>query len=43
MTQHVAVLLIMDMESAKSDVYGPKKEIRFWRILEEEKKLHKHQ
>ena len=25
MTQHVVVLLIMDMESAKSDVNGPKK------------------
>ena len=25
MTQHVAVLLIIDMDSAKSDVNGPKK------------------
>jgi hypothetical protein len=33
MTQHVVVLLIMDMESAKSDVNGPKKKVRFWRIL----------
>ena len=33
MTQHVVVLLIMDMESAKFDVNGPKKKVRFWRIL----------
>ena len=33
MTQHVVVLLIMDMESAKSDANGPKKKIQFWRIL----------
>ena len=33
MTQHVVVLLIMDMESAKSDVNDPKKKVRFWRIL----------
>ena len=32
-TQHVVVLLIMDMESAKSDVNGPKKKVHFWRIL----------
>jgi hypothetical protein len=29
MTQHVVVLLIMDMESAKSDVNGPKIKIHF--------------
>ena len=29
MTQHVVVLLIMDMESAKSDVNGPKKKYVF--------------
>ena len=29
MTQHVVVLLIMDMESAKSDVNGPKNKVRF--------------
>ena len=33
MTQHVVVLLIMDMESAKSDVNGQKKKVRFCRIL----------
>ena len=33
MTQHVIVVLIIDMESAKSDVNGPKKKVRFWRIL----------
>ena len=33
MTQHVVVLLIMDIESAKSDVNGPKKKVCFWRIL----------
>ena len=33
MTQHVVVLLIIDIESAKSDVNGPKKKIYFWRIL----------
>jgi hypothetical protein len=33
MTQHVVVLLIMDMESAKSDENSPKKKVRFWRIL----------
>jgi hypothetical protein len=33
MTQHVVALLIMDMESAKSDVNGQKKKVRFWRIL----------
>ena len=33
MTQHVVVLLIMDIESAKSDVNGPKKKACFWRIL----------
>ena len=32
MTQYVFVFLIMDMESAKSDVNGPKKKVRFWRI-----------
>ena len=32
MTQHVVVLLIIDMESAKSDVNDPMKKIRFWRI-----------
>ena len=29
MTQHVVVLLIMDIESAKSDVNGPKKKVCF--------------
>ena len=29
MTQHVVVLLIMDMESAKSDVNVPKKKYAF--------------
>ena len=33
MTQHVVVLLIMDMESAKSDVNGTKKKVCFWRIF----------
>ena len=33
MTQRVVVLLIIDTESAKSDVNGPKKEVRFWRTL----------
>ena len=33
MTQHVVVFLIMDMESAKPDVNGPKKKVRFWRNL----------
>ena len=33
MTQHVVVWLIMDMESAKSDVNGPKKKVCSWRIL----------
>ena len=33
LTQNVVVLLIMDMESAKSDVNGPKKKVRFWLIL----------
>ena len=33
MTQHVVVLLIMDMESPKSDVNGPKKKVHFRRIL----------
>ena len=33
MTQHVVVLLIMGIESAKSDVYGPKKKVCFWCIL----------
>ena len=33
MTQHGVVLLIMDMESAKSDVNGQKKKVRFWRIF----------
>jgi hypothetical protein len=33
MTQYIFLLLIMDMESAKSDVNGPKKKVRFWRIL----------
>ena len=33
MTQHVVVLLIMDIESAKSDVNDPKKKVCFWRIL----------
>jgi hypothetical protein len=33
MTQHVVVLLILDIESAKSDVNGPKKKVCFWRIL----------
>ena len=32
MTTHVVVLLIMYMESAKSDVIGPKQKVRFWRI-----------
>ena len=32
MTKHVVVLLIMDMESTKSDVNGQKKKLRFWRI-----------
>ena len=41
MTQHIVVLLIMDMESAKSDVNGPKEKVHFWRILI--KKLQKHQ
>ena len=30
MTQHVVVLLIMDMESAKSDVNGQMTKICFW-------------
>ena len=38
MTQHVVVLLNMDMESAKYDVNGPKKELRFWRISIKKKK-----
>ena len=29
MTQHVVVLLIMDIESAKSDVNGPKKKYAY--------------
>ena len=29
MTQHIVVLLIMDMRSAKSDVNGPKKKYAF--------------
>ena len=33
MTQHIVVLLIMDMESAKYGVNGPKKIVCFWRIL----------
>ena len=33
MTQHVVVLLIIDMESPKSEVNGPKKKVSFWRIL----------
>ena len=41
MTQHVVVLLIMDMESAKSDVNGKKKKVHFLRILI--KKWQKHQ
>ena len=32
MTQHVVVLLIMDMESAKSDVNGAKKILCFWQL-----------
>ena len=41
MTQHVIVLLIMDMESAKSDVNGPKKKVRFLRILIKKKATQK--
>jgi hypothetical protein len=37
MTQHVVVLLIMDMKSAKFDVHGPKKKVRFWRIFNKKK------
>ena len=33
MTQHIVVLMIIDMESAKSDVNGSKKKVHFWRIL----------
>ena len=33
MTQHVVFLLIIDIESAKSDVNGPKKKRCFWGIL----------
>ena len=33
MTQHDVVLLIMDMESAKSNVNGPKKKVRLWLIF----------
>ena len=32
MTQHVVVLLNMNMESTKSDVNGRKKKVRFWHI-----------
>ena len=46
MTQHVVVWLIMDMESTKSDVNGPKKRNKgLWRTLiklkKNEKKHHK--
>ena len=42
MTHHVVVLLIMDMEPAKSDVNGPKKKLVFLllRILLERDKKH---
>ena len=33
MTQYVVVFLIMDMESAKSDVNCPKEKVIFWHIL----------
>ena len=33
MTQHGVVLLIMDIESEKSDVNGPKKKVCLWHIL----------
>ena len=35
MTQYVVVLLIMDMESAKSDVNGPKKKSTILAYLNE--------
>ena len=40
MTQHVVVLLIMDMESAKSDVIGgQKKKVICYFVLESETNL----